>query len=301
MGFMDKRSSWIKFAALLFLLIAAAGLAYANGLRFSDMRPERVQAFIRSFGWWSWVVFILIYAQPIVPLPASIILMSAGLAFGIWGGFLIGWLAASFRACTQFLLARTLGRQAIESLLRGRLSLLDEKIGRQGFQTVFWIRLIPNVPFDLQNLGLGLSRVTFWPFTFATLLGLVPACMLWACLGNSLIDPRGIRNIVIIFIGLVILWVAPRWVRNRRMRWNPVGDKMGNNAPIEAVVRRSPFDSAQPFDKSSGLSPEHSGSPRAEPVAPTSSSLDSASPRSGRPRARAHGHCIPSEVEGRSP
>jgi uncharacterized membrane protein YdjX (TVP38/TMEM64 family) len=134
--------------------------------------------------------------------------LTGGLAFGPLWGMLAALGAATARACTQFGVARLLGREAVAKLLRGRAAALDQKIGQNSFKTVLLVRLIPNVPFDMQNYGLGFSRARFIPYAVATLLGMIPGCFAFVYLGYSLTDPAQIWKLlvaILLIAGLILL------------------------------------------------------------------------------------------------
>jgi uncharacterized membrane protein YdjX (TVP38/TMEM64 family) len=200
---------------LFALLVAGAVLGLrAVGIDLAHMTPERVRAFVVSFGVAAPLAYLLAYTQPIVPLPASIMTIAGGLAFGpLWGT--LGALAGgTLRACAQFGVARLLGREAVAKLLRGRVAALDQTLGDNAFQAVLLIRLIPNVPFDMQNYGLGFSRVRFLPYALGTLLGMGPGCFAFVYLGYSLTDPTQIWKLLLAILVIVSLTVATRrWQR----------------------------------------------------------------------------------------
>jgi uncharacterized membrane protein YdjX (TVP38/TMEM64 family) len=155
-----------------------------------------------------------------VPFPVSIFTMAGGLAFGPVWGTLAAVTGATVRACGQFGMARVLGRETVAKLLGGRrLAALNNKIRDNSFQTVLWIRLIPNVPFDLQNYGLGFSRVRFGPYALATLLGIVPGCFAFVYLGYALTDPRHLWKFLLAVLLMAGLSCVPRaWSALQRRR-----------------------------------------------------------------------------------
>ncbi len=210
-----RRSKWLKLGLLLLGIVGGCLAVQGLGVRWSDLSPDRLRGYVLSFGWLAPVAYVLLYAQPIVPLPVTVVAMAGGLSFGMTGGVLLVWLAATLRACAQFLLAKLFGREAVASLLRGRLAALDASIGRKGFSTVLWIRLIPNVPFDVQNVSLGCSRVSFPVFALGTLVGIIPAVVVWVYAGHTLTDPRGLWRVVAVFVAILALWCFRRTLRVR--------------------------------------------------------------------------------------
>lgn len=215
-----KRTTWLKLA--LFALIAAGlyGIARALGVDVRQMTPERVRAFVLSFGVWAPVIYLLAYGQPLIPLPASVMTITGGLAFGPAWGTVAALVGATLRACSEFLVARLLGREAVSKLLKGKAATLDQRIADRGFQTVLLIRLIPSLPFDMLNYGLGFSRVRFGTYAIASFLGMIPGSFAFVYLGYSLTDPRQIWKLLVaagLIAGIFLLQRA--WKR----KWGTVG------------------------------------------------------------------------------
>lgn len=209
-----SRASWLKLTVFVALLAGLWWGLQALGIRVTDFTPERVRAFVLSFGAWAPAIYVAVYGQPIVPLPASVMTITGGLAFGPAWGTLAALTGGTTRACGQFLIAKRLGREAVAKLLKGRFAVADERIGANGFVTVLLIRLIPNVPFDLQNYGLGFSRVRFGPYALATFLGMIPGSFAYVYLGYSLTDPKHLWKLGVaigVIVGLIVLqWIIQR-------------------------------------------------------------------------------------------
>lgn len=185
-GSTSRKSHWIAVGVLV-LFLAGLGL---GGVRLLDIdltqvSPERIRGVVLSCGGWAPLVYLAVYGQPLVPLPASLMLIAAGLAFGPLWGTTIALGGCTLRASGQFLVARLFGRYTIARLLKGKGIELDRKIGEYGFAAVLLIRLVPNLPFDVLNYVLGLSRVPFGPYVLATYWASFP----W-CLRLSLLDTR---------------------------------------------------------------------------------------------------------------
>jgi uncharacterized membrane protein YdjX (TVP38/TMEM64 family) len=50
---------------------------------------------------------------------------------------------------------------------------VDEALGREGFKIVL-LRLSPVFPFNFLNYALGLTKVSFGKYAFASLIGMLP-------------------------------------------------------------------------------------------------------------------------------
>jgi uncharacterized membrane protein YdjX (TVP38/TMEM64 family) len=202
-----RRSIWVKGGVFVVLIAGVGWLLRVLGLDVTELTPERLGAFVRSLGVWAPLAYLAGYGQPIVPLPASLMTVTGGVAFGPLWGFLAALTGATLRASTEFLVARLLGRDVVAKLLRGKVAALDQKLGENSFKAVLLIRLIPNLPFDVQNYGLGFSRVRFWPYLIASFLGMLPGCFAFVYLGYSLTDPKQIWKLglaVLIIVGLML-------------------------------------------------------------------------------------------------
>lgn len=209
----------LRSLLMLALLVAATvwGLS-AMGVDVTHLSPERLRASVLSYGAWAPLAYFVIFGQPLVPLPGSAMIALAGVVFGKGWGAAAGLLGATLRASTTFLIARVLGREMVARLLlRGRIARLHETLGQHAFKTMLLIRLLPNVPFDMQNYGLSFSRVTFGPYVLATALGLAPASIAYAYLGDSLTDLAQFWKLLGAVCLVAALIIAQRaWRRRKR-------------------------------------------------------------------------------------
>ncbi len=209
------RSFWIKLVGLVLVMAAVWGSLAAFGIDLRSFRPDRVRTFVLSFGIWAPVMYLFVYAQPIPPLPVTILTLAGGLAFGPLWGTAAAVTGATLRACSQFFVARRLGRKAVRKFFtEGKIASLNRRLGQNSFKSVLLIRLIPNFPYDIQNYALGCSHVRFWPFALATCLGILPTTIALVYFGYSLTTPRQMWKLGVAILFLVILMVVTsRWKR----------------------------------------------------------------------------------------
>lgn len=193
--------------ALLFIIFLATILTlyFFTPVRgyFSQDGLAVLQTWIQDQGIWAPLVFGFIYiAATVFALPGSVLTIGGGLMFGVWWGTLINWMSASTGAMISFLIARYLGREAVEKILRRQSTLrgLDDKISKNGFYPVFIMRLVPLFPFNALNFGLGLTKVSMRHYALATLLGILPGSFVYTSLGAAgrhiqLSDPATWANV----------------------------------------------------------------------------------------------------------
>ncbi len=210
-----KGATWIVLGSLVILAVAGVWALQAAGVDLTQFGPEHLRLFFLSFGLWAPLIYLVIYSQPVIPLPCSVMTLTAGLAFGPLWGTTTALVGSTVRACTTFGMARWLGRDLVAKYFKRPMAGWDRVSKNHGFTTVVLIRLIPNFPFDIQNYGLGLSRVRFWPYILGTIVGLVPGSFAYVYLGDSLTDRRQLWKVIVALLILVGLSVFQRAIKAR--------------------------------------------------------------------------------------
>ncbi len=169
---------WIAF------VLAAIGL-------WAAARPlgawlQAVNAWIQGMGGAGMVLFIGLYILvTLVLLPASVLTIGAGAAYGLAWGVVLVSLASTSGACLAFLIARYLARDPIRKRAEGnrKFQALDSAMEEDGWKIVGLLRLSPLVPFGLQNYFFGVTRVGFLPYLLASWSGMLPGTFLYVYLG----------------------------------------------------------------------------------------------------------------------
>lgn len=208
---------------LIVIIIGAIFLVLRSlGVDFSRVSAEEIKTWVKSLGFWGPTIYIIVYVfRPLILLPAAIFSASAGV---IWGleGFIYVQIGANISAVAEFLIARYFARELVQKYLKGKISRVDESIKKHGFITVLLVRLIPNLPWDVQNLSLGLTKVKFKDYFFATLIGIIPASFALVYGGDAIIkvltNPKNFWMIILaglIFMGVFFL---QKWLRSKNTK-----------------------------------------------------------------------------------
>ena len=146
-----------------------------------------IQAHVQSFGPLGWLMLagaqVLIAASGI--LPASIVGIVAGAAYGLPLGFALSAVGTLAGAMVAFGLSRSMFRPAIARMLsrRPRLQQLDRALARDGWRMVCLLRMSPIMPFAATSYTLGLSAIRRRDYVLGTLASL-PALALYVFLGT---------------------------------------------------------------------------------------------------------------------
>ena len=170
--------------------LMAAGLvgaAIAIRLRPDIAAPLRA-ALDHAQGWahGAWPQFVLL--QVLVALsgivPASLVGLAAGAAYGPVIGFGVAAASTLLAAAIAFALARSALRPAIAAMLdrRAAMARMDRAITRDGWRTVCLLRVSPVMPFALTSYALGLTGLKTSHYILGTLAAL-PALAGYVVLG----------------------------------------------------------------------------------------------------------------------
>jgi len=207
----------VKIVLVLVLVLGSGWLLWAHSELFEN--PSLVKVEVLGCGLWGPVVYMLLYAVgPSFLVPGAVMTIAGGLAFGALWGSVYSLLGADAGALIAFTAGRFLGRSFVERLVGARFEKLLAKIGRHGFQIIFYLRLVPLIPYNALNLLAGASPITFRDYFWASMIGMIPGTILFAFLGNALWHPTSPR--FFLALALIILCFAGGELARRR-GWLP--------------------------------------------------------------------------------
>ena len=205
-----SRNRWIRLALLAAIIAGAAVAAWRLG--FFELRdPKRLADAIARVRGIHGVepLFVLAYALiAAVGLPAAPLTLAGGAIFGLTLGSMLNWLGAVLGASGSYLLARVLGKDALRGMmgkLGGKLETLSTE---RGFMSVFRLRLIPVMPFNVLSLAAGAAGVPFREFVAGTALGIIPGTIIYTYFAESLIagvSGAGRRALIRVTIAAILL------------------------------------------------------------------------------------------------
>jgi uncharacterized membrane protein YdjX (TVP38/TMEM64 family) len=210
---------WIALGAVVIaLFVAARLLPVATWLK-------SFSAWAGSFGPFGFVVFVLVYTlATVLFVPGWPLTVGAGFTFGLLIGTAAVSLGSILGASLAFLIARFLARGAVEAMAAKseRFRAIDRAIGEQGWKMIFLLRLSPIVPFNLSNYFYGVTAVRFWPYFFASWIGMLPGTVLYVYLGT--VGKAGVESVAggerarspvewaFLIVGLIVTIIVTAWV-----------------------------------------------------------------------------------------
>jgi len=224
-----SKQKGINIILIAVVILSFAGIGTAFLLQCDSSGCPSVEAFVRSFGAWAPVIYAITYfASAPIPFIAPVLSAAGGLVFGPILGTILVLFVATGSSLIPFYLARRLGSDWIADKLKGRNieNLYKESEGSGGFLFVFMMRLIPIIPWEIQNYIGGLSKVPVGTFVMATALGIIPGSFSLVFLGSSISDPTSWEFYLAIGINVLIALVPTLAVYfKRRKKRDAKGDE----------------------------------------------------------------------------
>ncbi|MEO0389814.1 MAG: TVP38/TMEM64 family protein [Pseudomonadota bacterium] len=210
-------AGWSKRLPLIAILIVAAIGAFTlrDYLSFDTLRDNReaLIAFRDANYALTAGLFVLAYILIVAfSLPgATIATLTGGFLFGTAFGTVFNVTGASIGATAIFLAARTglgHGLRARLDASEGRVKRIKDGLDDNQWSMLFFIRLVPVVPFFVANLLPAFLGVPLHRYVISTVLGILPGAVVYTSVGAGLgaVFARGeTPNLGIIFEPHVLL------------------------------------------------------------------------------------------------
>ena len=209
---------WGHLAALAALAAAVYGVT-ASGV-LSMATPEAIRDQVVSWGAWAPAGYLVLFTfVPLTLFPDAVLAVASGMAFGMGQGFLLTWAGALLGGSLAFWLARLIGQEAWEKVLRKLGHKPHAVPAMNGFVSVLLLRLVPLVPFDVVSYGAGLSHVRYRDFLGATAVGIIPGVCVYVNVGDKLFDcsRHELYMALALLVGLSALSsLAVKWLKGKR-------------------------------------------------------------------------------------
>ncbi len=230
------KSTMSRLALLLLFALTAAGafvLALRGGLSWASLAAHQAQlrGFAAANPAGAAAAYVLAYCAVVaLSVPGGgILTIAGGLMFGPWLGGALAVCGAGSGAVALFVLARFVFGAWFARRFGPFAARLQEGLARDGFNYLLALRLVPVVPFWLVNLAPALLGMRLLPYVGATVLGIIPATLVFAGIGAGLADVLAAGrppdshllftpHIFLPLLGLALLALLPAlWRRRKRL------------------------------------------------------------------------------------
>ncbi|MEW6599686.1 MAG: TVP38/TMEM64 family protein [Nitrospirota bacterium] len=212
-----KRYSRLKVIAFIVFI---AGLYLAGYIWdiTSFFTIERLKAVLESAGVFGPLIYMCMMALAVVisPIPSLPLDIAAGATFGALQGTLYSVIGGLAGAVISFLIARFLGREALERVMGGHINFCTQCSDRLLSKVVFISRLVPFISFDIVSYGAGLTKMSLKSFTVMTFLGMIPMTFIYTSFGAVLIVHKGV-SIILGGCMIALFFILPRLIEKHKL------------------------------------------------------------------------------------
>ena len=211
---------------LLFIAIFAMALqlipAQVYSLEYVQSQYQPLKNYYQAHPQLSALLYFALYIMvTALSLPlATVMTVVGGAIFGFFLTSVLVVCAASIGASIAFLSARFILRESLEQRFAIQLEKINQGVAREGLWYLFSLRLLPIVPFFIVNLLFGLTHMPMRHFFGISLVGMLPATLVYVNAGAQLGQLQSLQDIMSLplFLSLALLAVLP-WVLRLVLRW----------------------------------------------------------------------------------
>ena len=225
--------SWLFRVVLFFVVMAliAAFVLNRQALSFDSLIARQAalqRAVVEQPGLILGAAFALYVLVTGLSLPgAAVLSLAYGWLFGFGRALVLVSFASTAGATVAFLMSRFLFRDAIRSRFGERLTAFNEALAREGAFYLFTLRLIPQVPFFVVNLLMGLTPLRTTTFWWVSQLGMLPGTCVYVYAGSSVsslerLRDEGVSGLVTwqLLLAFSLLGLFPLIVKRTMSAWN---------------------------------------------------------------------------------
>lgn len=242
-GMPKMLSTWIKLGLGAAAIVAGWwGLVSIDYQRY--LSPDAIAQWLNDAGPLAPLLLIgtMVGAVIIPPIPSLPLDLAAGAAFGPFCGALYAVIGAEIGAILCFLIARSLGREALSRFMNTENMFCQLCTDHQLMGAMFIARFIPIFSFDVVSYGAGLTNMSLKTFALATLFGMAPPTFAFTYLGSSVVGAQwpliaGGVVMVALFLAMPKLLTRYRASRVARLLLGPPPVSAGSPREIPLLVR----------------------------------------------------------------
>jgi uncharacterized membrane protein YdjX (TVP38/TMEM64 family) len=211
------QSKWIWFlvifAGLIFVFIYQYNSQlWVKVVKLYDIFHNRheLKGFIRSFGPYSPLAFILLQVIQVVvaPIPGGAVEFLGGYLFGVEAGFIYSMIGLLIGSWFAFSLARIFEKWAVERFVSEQtLKKFDYLIGHEGLILSLLLFLIPGFPKDALCYILGLTPMHLGVFLIISTMGRIPGTLMATLQGAKAFDHQYKAFLILLGVSALIILV----------------------------------------------------------------------------------------------
>ena len=201
-----QASARIRIAGLIALAVVLGGAWAGRTALGVEWSLDGLRTLVTGLGAWGPAVFVALLAlRSVLFIPSQLLLIGAGVCFGIKAGTLYGAIGVTLSAALAFALARWLGREAILAQVPPRFRRLLDGAGVGGTAAlVFLGTAYPVGPVSAYHAGAALTAMPAWVFVGAVFPGAAIRAGVYSAFGSRLGD-GDLRGVLLAGAALLLL------------------------------------------------------------------------------------------------
>lgn len=210
---------------IVLVVIAVVLLRHFSVTEYINLNNiPKLKDWVSGFGIIAPIVYICLYiVATLFFLPGAPITILSGIAFGpIWGVVYV-WIGATIGVSLAFLVARYAARELVAGWISGNAQFqkIDEKVEQEGWRIVMFTRLMPYIPFNLQNYAYGLTKINFPTYVLVSAIFMLPGTIAYVQIGGALVSGEGNLYKTLLYLSLAAVLVLlvsliPKFLRKRQ-------------------------------------------------------------------------------------
>lgn len=201
-----KKSDKIKFYIFVTMIFASIIFIVFNWSSIRGLNIDTIVNFVNSKGMYSMFIYVLIFAlKPfVIIIPSNVIVICGGLIFGPFKGLLLSMLGFWISATIAFYVSRILGKDFVRGIVGEKFINLDKKLKDSEFKVIFFLRIIPILPYDPLSYACGFTNINYFTFVIASLLGVLPETFCYNVMGKSVSNPLSPQFLIPLAVVIII-------------------------------------------------------------------------------------------------
>lgn len=194
---------------------------------------EQFQSWVAQAGPWAPMLFVVLKAVTyiVAPISGSPLTFAAGPLFGVWEGTLYSLAGDTLGGSVNFWISRLVRRPVVERLVgennMRRAARFNDRLG--DWRNLLFVRIVFAGFYDVLSYATGLTAIPYRQYLMVSVIGGVPATMLFVALAANLAADRWMNALII--GGVLILAIALRIIIGRRWKAPNPGRRETSSAP----------------------------------------------------------------------
>lgn len=204
-------SLWFTLLRLLALFL----LILASYYIFKVFTPDRVRHLILDSGRYAEAIYLILWTfLPVGFFPVPILAFAAGMGFGLIKGSILTVIGAMLNMTLMFGMARYLFREPVQRFLYKHYPQTEDILStnkRRLRIALALARIIPLVPYNIENYAFGLTDIHLFDFLAISLFTIIPGTIIYVNVGDKAVDPQGwdfaisVALLILLFVGTAFL------------------------------------------------------------------------------------------------